>query len=75
MRSSKIGTLSAFMALALSLKPGGIPRTPSTTKSGRRMVHAKGAHETHGMRPALTPEQRNWNAQVEAKRKQAKRKL
>lgn len=38
-------------------------------KRARQMVHARGAHETHGMPPALSPEQRAWNQQIEAKRK------
>lgn len=50
----------------------GVIHTPVESKAGRRMVHAKGAAVASGP-PALTRDQGNWNAQIEAKRQVKKR--
>jgi len=51
-----------------SIMTKGVHRIPAGSKRARQMVHAKGAVQRDTL-PALSPEQRNWNAQVEAKRK------
>ncbi len=46
----------------------GIHRVTDDSKRGRQLRHAKGATES-GWGDGLTKEQRDWNAQIEAKKK------